>query len=424
MTSHHPVPESGILTPERFAGPLYDLPEERPSPEPKDYTVAVADSARHDGEAPYVYVLRAPTAKQAWALALAWHLVTCDELDAYVVASLSYEGTPGEHPGYTWNDLRPQQDRDRQRRELLDRARKLERQFENGSARYRGPDGEVTDENTSRFDELRSALGEEALDLVHALAGFAEDAGGHASHDQPHSTCTRRPEPPGRHTGAATPAPRHAPASLTGRPAMGDKIVSWKTVGELDIAGHRIEIVRLTWRYAAGVSYDIIDAATGDVLTEDASFDSYPTEDQVRSLLDQRPGRAGNGAPPGPRRGGPGAHPKCELCGGRTYPGVSLGDGFACFVCTPQSYTDVRAALDAAGFATRLRSQDRFTVVYEVSQPGSPVVLTVRNDGPLGDNASAWWDVHDAHGERHFACPYISEATVATLHRLLDDPGT
>ncbi|WP_059007912.1 hypothetical protein [Streptomyces specialis] len=176
MSSQNIARAPEVLTPERFAEPLYCLPEEGASPELRDYTVAVAGSSRFNGEEPFFYVLRAPTTEDAWRLALAWHMVIEDDLDAYVVASRSHEGAPGEHAGYAWNDLRPQQDRVRERRELLDRAWDLDRRFENASARYRGPDGEVKPEDYRRLDEVRSALGEEALDLIHALAGFAEGA--------------------------------------------------------------------------------------------------------------------------------------------------------------------------------------------------------------------------------------------------------
>ncbi len=65
---------------------------------------------------------------------------------------------------------------------------------------------------------------------------------------------------------------------------MGDKVVSEKLVGEYVIDGRRVEITRLVWRDAAGLSYDITDAETGDLL-RDESFDEHPTEEQVRDAL-------------------------------------------------------------------------------------------------------------------------------------------
>lgn len=65
---------------------------------------------------------------------------------------------------------------------------------------------------------------------------------------------------------------------------MGDRPISEKLVGEYVIDGRRVEITRLAWRDATGLSYDITDAETGDLL-RDESFDEYPTEEQVREAL-------------------------------------------------------------------------------------------------------------------------------------------
>ncbi|MEV7157203.1 hypothetical protein AB0N77_21685 [Streptomyces misionensis] len=65
---------------------------------------------------------------------------------------------------------------------------------------------------------------------------------------------------------------------------MGDRPVSEKVVGEYVVDGRRVEVTRLVWRDAAGLSYDITDAETGELL-RDESFDEYPTEEQVREAL-------------------------------------------------------------------------------------------------------------------------------------------
>lgn len=65
---------------------------------------------------------------------------------------------------------------------------------------------------------------------------------------------------------------------------MGDKVISEKPVGEYVIDGRHVEITRLVWRDTAGLSYDITDAETGDLL-RDESFDEHPTEEQVRDAL-------------------------------------------------------------------------------------------------------------------------------------------
>lgn len=94
------------LTPERFQAPLYALAEEAPSEHPADYTVTVAGPERHDGEAPFTYVVSEYTRETAWAQALAWHLLHEDCLDAYVVAAESHIGPPPADCDYQWTDLR------------------------------------------------------------------------------------------------------------------------------------------------------------------------------------------------------------------------------------------------------------------------------------------------------------------------------
>ncbi|MEO3976712.1 hypothetical protein [Streptomyces sp. CAU 1734] len=65
---------------------------------------------------------------------------------------------------------------------------------------------------------------------------------------------------------------------------MGDRVVSEQHAGQYVIDGRRVDVTRLTWRDAKGLSYDITDAETGELL-RDESFDEYPTEAQVREAL-------------------------------------------------------------------------------------------------------------------------------------------
>ncbi|MFE0472637.1 hypothetical protein ACFW2V_13580 [Streptomyces sp. NPDC058947] len=73
---------------------------------------------------------------------------------------------------------------------------------------------------------------------------------------------------------------------------MGDRVTSERRVGTLAVDGRVLDVVRLTWRGSPGLSFDVVDSATGDVLTMDESFDEYPTEDQVRELLAARSNKA------------------------------------------------------------------------------------------------------------------------------------
>ncbi|MFB7836191.1 hypothetical protein [Streptomyces sp. NPDC056056] len=69
---------------------------------------------------------------------------------------------------------------------------------------------------------------------------------------------------------------------------MSDTITSEHTVGEHTIHGRRVEVHRLTWRNHPGLSYDVIDTETGDLLTPDESFDDYPTEEQLTTIVEAR----------------------------------------------------------------------------------------------------------------------------------------
>jgi hypothetical protein len=180
-----------VLTPERFAEELYNLPYED-SADLRDFTVTVAGPERWNGEAPYTYVVRGPYKTLAWSEALAWHLLNEEVLDAYVVASLSHDGPPPPDAGYVWNDLRPQQEEFVTRSQLLGQARHLSEEFTAAAARYRGGDGEVNPRDYARFDELRATYGEEALELVHALAALGSDTAP-VRHQQPVGRGSDRP---------------------------------------------------------------------------------------------------------------------------------------------------------------------------------------------------------------------------------------
>jgi hypothetical protein len=58
-------------------------------------------------------------------------------------------------------------------------------------------------------------------------------------------------------------------------------------IDELLVDGRRIRVVRVTWpaNRGGGAAYDLYDADTGDCLTEDESFDTEPSLDQVRNAI-------------------------------------------------------------------------------------------------------------------------------------------
>ncbi|OEV13628.1 hypothetical protein AN218_02665 [Streptomyces nanshensis] len=68
---------------------------------------------------------------------------------------------------------------------------------------------------------------------------------------------------------------------------MGDKVTSAERVATREIGGRRLEIMRLTWRDAAGLSYDVTDADSGDDLTPNESFDDFPTDEQLAALVEE-----------------------------------------------------------------------------------------------------------------------------------------
>jgi hypothetical protein len=76
--------------------------------EKRDWTVTIAGSERHDGEAPYTYVVSAESQQQAWSVALSTHIRREESVDCFIVPAESHEGVPAEDCGYGWNDLRSQ----------------------------------------------------------------------------------------------------------------------------------------------------------------------------------------------------------------------------------------------------------------------------------------------------------------------------
>ncbi|MEV6676238.1 hypothetical protein AB0N09_05125 [Streptomyces erythrochromogenes] len=67
---------------------------------------------------------------------------------------------------------------------------------------------------------------------------------------------------------------------------MSDTIASEHIVGEHTVHGRRVEVHRLTWKNHPALSFEVIDAETGDLLTEDESFDQYPTMQQLEAVVD------------------------------------------------------------------------------------------------------------------------------------------
>lgn len=66
---------------------------------------------------------------------------------------------------------------------------------------------------------------------------------------------------------------------------MSNHVASETVVGEHIMDGHCLKIILTTWKDHPGRSYDVLDASTGYVLTEDESFDEYPSNEQLADLL-------------------------------------------------------------------------------------------------------------------------------------------
>ena len=154
-----PAP-SQIETPERFTERLYDrLPDDYRQTE-RPFTVTIAGPEREDGQAPYTYVVTECSTEKAWAKALAWHMVENEQVDCFVVAAESFEGTPADKGhSYHWTDLRPEYERQRKLDDLADAAAEL---LERDEAQCEDPD------EVSESDEVQ--LGIDAFELVKELA--------------------------------------------------------------------------------------------------------------------------------------------------------------------------------------------------------------------------------------------------------------
>lgn len=71
------------------------------------FSVTLAGSERHDGEAPFTYCLEAHSRVEAVQSAIAHHLTELDEDAADDLIVIEGETYPGEpRGGYWWNDLR------------------------------------------------------------------------------------------------------------------------------------------------------------------------------------------------------------------------------------------------------------------------------------------------------------------------------
>jgi hypothetical protein len=70
----------------------------------------------------------------------------------------------------------------------------------------------------------------------------------------------------------------HAPVSDT-------KPSTETIVGFHYVDGRRIHLQRITWTGSPVLSFDLIDADTGDLLTWYESFGHYPTLDDIRHVL-------------------------------------------------------------------------------------------------------------------------------------------
>lgn len=102
----------------------------------------------------------------------------------------------------------------------------------------------------------------------------------------------------------------------------------------------------------------------------------------------------------------------CDLCG-NTELGRPVGEGFVCFLCSPQGAMAFREGLDAAGFFSRVVSQAGLTVVMDILNGPKLERLVVRNDGP-----TAMWKIETVtNGKRCnlFGTYFLSPAALAFL---------
>lgn len=68
------------------------------------FTVTIAGPERHDGEAPYTYVIEAVDLHAAVIMTQNHHQVEQEVTDTLVLEV--FEGVPSANCGYVWNDLR------------------------------------------------------------------------------------------------------------------------------------------------------------------------------------------------------------------------------------------------------------------------------------------------------------------------------
>ncbi|MFC8428576.1 hypothetical protein [Streptomyces sp. NPDC057253] len=150
--------------------PLYGhLGSEEPG-ERRDWTVTIAGSERHDGEAPYTYVVSAESREQAWAVALSTHIRREESVDCYIVPEKSREGAPAEDCAYHWNDLRPQHRFWDKLQELVELLKK----YDEEDKPNRDPDGYLLDEKQEDHDHLVGDYEMDAFPLAEDLAVRAE----------------------------------------------------------------------------------------------------------------------------------------------------------------------------------------------------------------------------------------------------------
>ena len=160
-----------ISTPERFNKPLYvGLDFDDYAAERRPFTVTVAGAERHDGEAPYVYVVEDHSRELAWGQALAWHIVNQEDIDSYVVASESFDGVPPEDFKGHWNDLRPDAKRLARLESLTKEAKTKVDAFQAATDAFLDENEEVKEECQADWDRAKSEAEPGGWELVEDLA--------------------------------------------------------------------------------------------------------------------------------------------------------------------------------------------------------------------------------------------------------------
>ncbi|MEU0218724.1 hypothetical protein ABZ281_28120 [Streptomyces sp. NPDC006265] len=137
--------------------------------EERDFTVTIAGAERHDGEAPYTYVVRAASQSVAWSMALSTHIHREDTVDCYIVPSQSFEGVPAEDCGYHWNDLRLQNKFWEKVQEIVE----LIKAYDESDKDNRDADGYVLDEKQATHDDLVGDYEMDAFPMAEDLAHYA-----------------------------------------------------------------------------------------------------------------------------------------------------------------------------------------------------------------------------------------------------------